>query len=256
MRSSSAVSYRTCRAIVRAQSGTKRRWTSGAQRYSSGRRSKAGASGSPERSWEIARAGPISFWAIEEKAASSSSTGAIPVHSELRQPRTSSSSAISSSACSFPRFSQLRLQRVAVHPVVVLAQLVDEVLEDADRLARHGPEGDGLAAAPELLVRVRVGEGLVRRVDRAGVLKRIALALLPEDLVDHAASARIAVRTQAVSSRVARRSSSRSAVFGPWPVTTERSSSQSGSVYSQTPSSRFRSFGSGSVSPSSQICGT
>ena len=40
-----------------------------------------------------ARAWPISFCAIDENATSSSSVGAIPVHSESRQPRISSSSA-------------------------------------------------------------------------------------------------------------------------------------------------------------------
>jgi hypothetical protein len=57
----------------------------------------------PERetsSSYAARACPISFCAIDENATSSSSIGAIPVHSESRQPITSSSSASSSSTCS------------------------------------------------------------------------------------------------------------------------------------------------------------
>src|SRR5579859_6346265 len=194
---------------------------------------------------------------MDENATSSSSTGAIPVHSELRQPRTSSSSAIwSNSACSLTCLLQLRLQRVAVDPVVVLAELVGEVLDLVDRVARDDPERHRLAATTVLLVRVGVSEGRVGRGHRAGMLERLPLPFLPEDLPDHAASARIARRTQAVSSRDIRRNSSRSAVRGPCPVTTDRSSSQSGSVYSQTPSSRCRRAGSGTVSPSSQICGT
>src|SRR6478752_2184781 len=194
---------------------------------------------------------------MDENATSSSSTGAIPVHSEFRQPRTSSSSAIaSSSACSLTCLLQLCLQRVAVDPVVVLAQLVGEVLDLPDRLARDDPERHGLASPAVLLVCVRVREGRIGCRDGAGVLERLPFALLAENLVDHAASARIAFRTQAVSSREMRRNSSRSAVRGPWPVTTERSSSQSGSVYSQTSSSPFRKPASGTVRPSSQICGT
>src|SRR3954451_8489700 len=207
----------------------------------------------------MARACPISFCAIEEKATSSSSTGAIPVHSESRQPRTSSSSARARSCSrSFTGLRQFGLQRVAVDPVVVLVQLVDEVLALQDRSARHDPEADGFAAPPVLLVRIRPRERLVRRDHRAGVLERHAFPLLPEDLPDHgyAASASTTRRTHAVSSRETRRNSSRSAVFGPCPVTTDRSSSQSGSVYSHTPSSRLRSFGSVTASPSSQICGT
>src|SRR3954452_13135986 len=155
----------------------------------------------------------------------------------------------------FTRFPEFLLERIAVDPVVVLLQLVGEVVDLVHGLTGDDPEGRRLAAATVLLARVRLRERLVRRLDRAGMSERLPLPLLPEDLVDHAASASTARRTQAVSSRVARRSSSRSAVFGPWPVTTCLSSPQSGSMYSQTPSSRLRSFGSGTVSPSSQICG-
>src|SRR5262249_29110269 len=120
-------------------------------------------------------------------------------------------------------------------------------------VARDEPERLRLASAPELLARPRLGERGVRRVDRAGVLERLPLLLLAEDLVDQAATAS---RTQRSCSRKRRRSSSPSAERGPCPVTTAFSSSQSGSVYSQTPSSVRRSLGSATVRPSSQICGT
>ena len=96
----------------------------------------------------------------------------------------------------------------------------------------------------------------------AAVAHRVAVLLLPEDLVrfedaarwrsrgsgsgirialvDHAiagvghaaafGSARIAARTQAVASRLSRRNSRRSSDIGPWFVTTVRSSFQSGSA--------------------------
>src|SRR5262249_46242852 len=99
-------------------------------------------------------------------------------------------------------------------------------------------------------------ELLLRRNHGAGVLERLALPFLPEHFPDHAASASTALRTHSVSSRLSLRKPSRSAVFGPWPVTTVRSSSQSGSVYSHSPLSFLRSSGSGTVRPSSQICGT
>ncbi len=128
------------------------------------------------------------------------------------------------------------------------------------RVAGDDPQRRRLAAAAVLLVRVGAREPLVGRDHRAGVLERLPLALLPEDLVDRhvrRAPASTTDRTHSVSWRDERGgSSSRSAVSGPCPVTTARSSSQSGSVYSQTPSSRLRSFGSGTVRPSSQICGT
>src|SRR5215211_1800075 len=83
---------------------------------------------------------------------------------------------------------QLLLERIAVHPVVVSVQLVDEVLDGQDRLARHHPERLRLAAAPVLLAGVPLGEAFVRRLDRAGVLERLALPFLAEDFPDHAAS--------------------------------------------------------------------
>src|SRR5215210_1139133 len=246
-----------------APHSTRRSSTSGAHRYSSGRRSNASSSGvvpsSSAASVYSARAWPISFWAIEENATSSSRNGAIPVHSELRQPRISSSSAISSSSCarSLTCLPQLLLERITVDAVVVAPELVDEVVDLEHVVARHDPQCDGFAAAAVLLPRVRLREVAVRRRDGARMLERLALALLPEDLENHqAASASTTSRTHAEFSRAARRRSSRSAVFGPWPVTTARSSSQSGSVYSHTPSSFLRSSGSGTVRPSSQTCGT
>src|SRR5206468_1110744 len=135
--------------------------------------------------------------------------------------------------------------------------LVDELVHLDDRIPRYDPERDGLAAAAVLFPRVHLGELSIRRRDRARVRERLPLPLLAEHLPDrnHAASASSTSRTQAELSRAVRRRSSRSSVFGPWPVTTCLSSSQSGSVYSQTPSSFLRSFGSGTSRPSSQICG-
>src|SRR6478609_10987002 len=130
----------------------------------------------------MARAWPISFWAIEEKATSSSSSGAMPVHSESRQPRTSSSSARPSSACSLTSLLQSGLDGVAVDAAVLEVELVRPVLDVADRVARDEPERDRLAAAAVLLTRPRLREVRVGRDDRAGVLERLALALAPEDL--------------------------------------------------------------------------
>src|SRR5439155_4333311 len=134
------------RAIVCSHSGS-RSSTSCAQRYSSGCRSNASSSAVVPRSRAAssysARACPISFWAIDENATSSSRNGAIPVHSESRQPRTSSSSAISSNeraSCSFTGLLELLLQRVAVDAVVVAIELVREVLDLDDRLTRHDPK--------------------------------------------------------------------------------------------------------------------
>src|SRR5262245_61674764 len=181
----------------------------------------------------------------------------MPVHSEFRQPRISSSSAISSSACSFTCLLQLLLERVAVDAVVVALELVDELVDLVHRVARHEPERDRLAAPAELLACVPLGVLVVRRLHRARVRERLPLPLLAENLVDHAACASTVRRTHSVSSHVVRRRSSRSSVRGPCPVTTCLSSSQSGSVNSQRPvSSSLRRYGSGTVSPSSQICGT
>src|SRR5690242_19932078 len=183
--------------------------------------------------------------------------GAMPVHSLSRQPSTSSSSARPSSACSFTSLLQPGLDRVAVDAAVLQVELVGPVLDVVDRVARDEPERDGLAAAAVLLARPGLGEVRVRSDDRAGVLERCAALLLAEDLPDRMAhAARTASRTHCSCSRKRRRNASRSSGFGPWPVTTCLSSAQSGSVYSQTPSSRLRSVGSGTVRPSSRICGT
>src|SRR5438309_4348289 len=238
MRSSSACSYSQRRAIVCAQSS---RWssTSGAQRYSSSVRSKANASASSASSSYTARACPISFCAIDENATSSSSRGAIPVHSESRQPITSSSSARLNRR-SFTRLLQAGLDRVPVDTAVLEVELVRPLRHRMNRLARREPERDRLAAPAVLLARPRLCELRVGRLHRARVLERLALAILAEDLPDHATSK--ASRTHCSCSTNRRRKARRSAVRGPCPVTTLFSSSQSGSVYSQTPSSRLRSF--------------
>src|SRR5215210_9346476 len=156
MRTWSACSYSHRRAIVLAQS-RRRSSTSGAQRYSSGRRSNASESASVPRSRAAssyaARAWPISFCAIDENATSSSSVGAMPVHSESRQPTISSSSASSRrvSTRQLTRLLQPHLQRIAVDTAVLEVELVGEVAHLADRLARHEPQRLGLAAAAVLL---------------------------------------------------------------------------------------------------------
>jgi len=60
--------------------------------------------------------------------------------------------------------------------VVVAVELVDEVLDLDDRLARNDPERLRLAAPPVELLRIRLGEVLVRSLERAGVLERLPLA--------------------------------------------------------------------------------
>src|SRR3954447_14749169 len=131
--------------------------TSCAHRYSSRGRSKASSSAVVPRSRAAssysARACPISFWAIDENATSSSSDGAMPVHSESRQPRISSSSAYSRRRCarSLTRLLQLRLQRVAVDAVVRLLELVVEVRHLVHGVARNDPEGDRLLSPTVLL---------------------------------------------------------------------------------------------------------
>src|SRR3954453_11593444 len=103
----------------------------------------------------------------------------MPVHSESRQPRISSSSAISSRSCcscSFTCLLQLLLQRIAVDAGVVAVELVYELF-DLDRgIPWHDPERGLLAAPAVLLARVHVREVVVRRLDRARVLQRLALS--------------------------------------------------------------------------------
>src|SRR4029453_875188 len=168
---------------------------------------------------------------MDEKATSSSRKGAMPVHSELRQPRKSSSSASWRSSCALTRLLQLYLERIAVHAAVVPVEDVGDVglAHLLDGLARNDPERERLAAPPVELPRVCLGEHEVGRFERATVLEGLAFALLPEDFVDHAASTNTVRRTHAVSSREALRKPSRRSVSGPWPVTTHLSSSQSGS---------------------------
>src|SRR5207302_1974114 len=159
------------------------------------------------------------------------------VHSESRQPRISSSSASVRSSCarSLTSDPQPFLDRVAVDAAVFEVEFVRPVGDRVDRLARHEPQRLRLAAPAVLLARPGVREGSVGRIDRPGVRKRLALLLLPEHLEDHAAST--VSRTHFPCSRKRRRNASRSCERGPWPVTTDISSSQSGSLYSHTPSS-------------------
>src|SRR3954449_12385724 len=107
-----------------------------------------------------ARAWPISFCAIDENATSSSRNGAIPVHSDSRQPRISSSSASSRSSAtrSLTRLLQPHLDRVAVDAAVLEVELVGPVVDDVHRVARDEPERDRLAAAAVLLARGRLRE--------------------------------------------------------------------------------------------------
>src|SRR4051794_40519034 len=181
MRISSATSYSHRRAIVCAQSSSGS-CTSGAQRYSSTPRSKASASASSESSSYTARAWPISFCAMDENATSSSSIGAIPVHSESRQPMISSSSARPSSSSSFTSLLQPRLDRVAVDAPVLQVEFVGPVVDDVHRAARPQPQRHGFAPPAVLLARPRLRELCVRRDDGAGVLERSAAPVLPKDL--------------------------------------------------------------------------
>src|SRR5262249_40099849 len=105
----------------------------------------------------------------------------MPVHSESRQPRTSSSSARPSSAGSFTTLLQTCLDRVAVDAAVLEVELVRPVLDVADRFARNEPERDRLAAPAVLLACPRLREVCVGCDDRAGVLERSAALLLAED---------------------------------------------------------------------------
>ena len=171
-------------------------------------------------------------------ATSSSSTArspSTPIRASRGRARRRRSREAAARARSFTRLLQLRLERVAVHPVVVAAELVDEVLDLEDRVARDDPERSRLAAAAVLLVRVASRERLVRRDHRARVL-RTAGPCAPAGRPPRSRRLREhrLAHPRGLLAR-ARRNSSRSAVFGPCPVTTARSSSQSGSVYSQTP---------------------
>src|SRR5579884_4350147 len=85
------------------------------------------------------------------------------------------------------RLLQPRLDRVAVDAAVLEVELVRPVVDDVQRLARHEPQRDRLAAPAVLLARPRLRELRIRGDDRAGVLERDAAAVLAEDLPDHAA---------------------------------------------------------------------
>src|SRR5438309_6792379 len=108
----------------------------------------------------------------------------MPVHSDSRQPRKSSSSAIARSCCACALTSLLQpcLDRVAVDAAVLEVELVGPVLDVADLVAGHEPERDRLAAAAVLLARPRLREVRVGRHDRAGMLERLAFPLAPEHL--------------------------------------------------------------------------
>src|SRR5690242_4254855 len=105
----------------------------------------------------------------------------MPVHSESRQPRTSSSSARPSSACSFTSLLQAGLDRVAVDAAVLEVELVRPVLDVADRIARHEPERDRLSAAAVLLAGPGLREVRVGGNHRTGVFERLAAPFLAED---------------------------------------------------------------------------
>src|SRR6478735_6783303 len=104
---------------------------------------------------------------MDENATSSSSDGAMPVHSESRQPSTSSSSAYSISSCAraLTRLLQLRLQGVAVHAVIRLLELVVEVGHFVNRFARDDPQRNRLLTPAVLLVSEHLRECCVRSRD-------------------------------------------------------------------------------------------
>src|SRR3990167_98000 len=179
--------------------------------------------------------------------------GAMPVHSESENPMTNSSSAIA-------RRNPARAVRVGASRALAIVVAVIARPRSGDRSRRGMPPGRrAWACRPGPAGR---GGGLgIGREDVPAVAHRVAVLLLAEDLprledagrwltgrdrralvehpgdlievVGHAAafgSARIAARTQAVASRLRRRNSRRSCDFGPWFVTTVRSSFQSGSA--------------------------
>ena len=68
--------------------------------------------------------------------------------------------------------------------MVVALELVDELVDLLDLAARNHPQRDRLAATTVLLPCVHLGKRRVGRRQRAGVRKRLAFPLLPEDLED------------------------------------------------------------------------
>src|SRR4029453_9656157 len=117
---------------------------------------------------------------MDEKATSSSRKGAMPAHSEFRQPRISSSSAIGRSSCSraLTCLLELLLEGIAVDPVVVPLQLVHELVDLVHGRARHDPERDRFASPAELLARVPLPVLVVRRLDGARMREGLPFALL------------------------------------------------------------------------------
>src|SRR3954452_12291724 len=144
----------------------------------------------------------------------------MPVHSESRQPRTSSSSARPSSACSLTGLLQAGLDRVTVHAAVLEVELVGPDLEVADRVARDEPERDRLATPAVLLARPSLREVGGGRDDGPAGLEGAAPLLLAEALPDgvlaHAAKAS---RTHRSWSRKRRPQARRSPVLAARPVT-------------------------------------
>src|SRR5579862_8977482 len=122
---------------------------------------------------------------------------------------SSSSASPRSSLRSLSCNAQPRFQRVAVDATVLQVELVGEILDIVDGLARNEPKRGGLAASPVLLARPRLRELGVGRLDRARVLERLALLLLSEHLEDHVAST--SSRTQRSWSRKRLRRARRSA---------------------------------------------
>ena len=125
------------------------------------------------------------------------------------------------------RFGQVRSRiRVAVQPPLEIArQRVATGAEPAPALALeflHAHE----------VVRSRIGARAPARfaVDRLGMHSRRAWRCRSDQAAAATCGARIVSRTQAVSSWLSRRKSRRAWDMGPWPVTTARSSSQSGSA--------------------------
>src|SRR6185437_3657107 len=101
--------------------------------------------------------------------------------SESRQPRISSSSAISSSS-SLTCLLQLLLERIAVDAVVVAVQLIDELLDPHDRPALDHPERDRLAAAAEHPGRDAPSNPLLPRTDPPHQQHHIYPTILPNEL--------------------------------------------------------------------------
>ena len=144
----------------------------------------------------------------------------MPVHSESRQPRISSSSAISRSSCarSLTCLLQLLLQRVAVDAVVVAFS--SSTKSSISRIASRGTTHSA-TDSPRRPYCSRAYASANSRSGAStepGVRERLPLPLLAEDLEDHAASREHDVGAPTPScSRERRRSSSRSGGRRPVP---------------------------------------